>query len=224
MKAIRVRGGKEPVAVGKIICVGANYKRHIKEMGRKEEGEPLLFFKPPGALVWDGGQIPYPAFTKMLHHELEMVLLIGRPGSNITAGKAGEHVAGVAVGLDLTARDRQLDDMKKGRPWAVSKGFDFSAPVSDFITVCEDLDLDKLEMTLRVNGETRQHGNTGDMLRSTDELVATISRYFALDAGDLVFTGTPEGVGPLVPGDKLEVELGGLVSANFTVSGSSQEL
>ena len=217
MHCVRLRGREEPIAVGKIVCVGANYGRHVEEMGR-EAAEPMLFLKPPTALAHDGDSIPYPAFSSELHHELEMVLLIGKEGCGIATERARGHVAGIAVGLDLTARDRQRLDMKRGFPWAVSKGFDGSAPVSEFVPLAAGLDPDDVRLALRVNGEARQRGATADMLLPCDRLLALASRYFTLLPGDLLFTGTPEGVGPLQPGDELEIELEGLVSARFAIA------
>jgi len=217
MHSVRLRGREEPIAVGKIVCVGANYGRHVDEMGRRLE-EPMLFLKPPTSLARDGDSIPYPAFSTELHHELEMVLLIGEAGSSIAPERARGHIAGIAAGLDLTARDRQRRDMERGFPWAVSKGFDGSAPVSEFVLLTGDLDPDDVRMALSVNGEARQRGSTANMLLPCDRLVALASRYFTLLPGDLIFTGTPEGVGPLQPGDELEIELESLVSARFFIA------
>lgn len=211
--------GHDPITVGKIVCVGANYGRHVKEMGREvgDRPDPMLFFKPPTALVPDMGKIRYPGFTSELHHELELVLLVGEPGSAIPEEKALGHLAGVAVGLDMTARDRQREAMKKGYPWAVCKGFDDSAPVSDFVPLRPDIEPDNLKMRLKVNGEVRQEGDTSDMLIGCGALISDISRYFRLERGDLVFTGTPEGVGTVERGDVLEIELVGLVGARFEI-------
>jgi acylpyruvate hydrolase len=219
MTTVKLRGEKEDLTVGKIVCIGANYGSHIEEMGGKAGGrpDPILFLKPPTAIVRDRGVIDYPAFSSLLHHELEMVLLIGRGGSAIPAETAINHVVGVGVGLDLTARDVQTRERERGRPWAVAKGFDCSAPVSDFIPMRPGLDPDRLRMTLTVNGELRQKGNTAEMLLGSAELIAAASRYFRLERGDLIFTGTPSGVGPLERGDALKVELEGLVSASFSI-------
>jgi acylpyruvate hydrolase len=219
MVAVSLHGEEEQIAVGKIICVGANYGRHIEEMGRRceERQEPMLFFKPPTALVRDRGKIHYPDFSNELHHELEMVLLLGRGGSKIPEEAAIDCVAGIGVGIDLTARDRQREAMQKGHPWAICKGFDDSAPVSDFIPLRPAIDPDNLKMTLKVNGELRQEAATSDMLLSTGRLISVVSRYFRLERGDLLFTGTPEGVGPLQRGDVLEIELEGHVKARFEI-------
>jgi acylpyruvate hydrolase len=219
MVAVRLRGEEEPIPVGKIVCVGANYGRHISEMGRQteERTEPMLFFKPPTALVRDRGIIHYPDFSNELHHELEMVLLIGSDGWRIPEEAAVDYVAGLGVGIDLTARDRQREAMQKGYPWAICKGFDDSAPVSDFIPLRPGIDPDDLKMTLKVNGELRQEGTTSDMLLSSGRLISAVSRYFRLERGDLLFTGTPEGVGPLQRGDAVEIELEGLIKARFTI-------
>ena len=219
MSKVRLRDSEEEIPVGKIVCVGANYGRHVEEMGRKLGGrpDPMLFLKPSTAIVRDRGVIRYPDFTSELHHELELVLLIGREGKAIPKERALDLVAGVGVGIDLTARDRQRRDMAKGYPWAVCKGFDDSAPVSDFVLLRPGIDPDNLNMTLRVNGDVRQHCNTSGMLIGCAAIVAIASHYFRMERGDLVFTGTPEGVGALERGDFLEVEIEGLVDASFEI-------
>ncbi|HUX08053.1 MAG TPA: fumarylacetoacetate hydrolase family protein [Acidobacteriota bacterium] len=219
MATVRLRGVDDEMPVGKIVCVGANYGKHIAEMGGKADAppDPILFLKPPTAIVRDRGEIDYPAFSSLLHHELEMVLLIGRGGFAIPADRAIDHVAGIGVGLDLTARDIQSRDREKGRPWAIAKGFNDSAPVSDFIPLKPGLNPDDLRMTLTVNGKLRQQCNTAEMLLSSAELIAAASIYFRFERGDLLFTGTPEGVGPLERGDALKIELEGLVSATFRI-------
>jgi acylpyruvate hydrolase len=220
MATVRLRGVEQELVVGKIVCVGANYSKHIEEMGRMLEGapDPVLFLKPPTAVVRDRGAIDYPAFSSSLHHELEMVLLIGRGGSAIPVERAIDHVAGVGVGIDLTARDVQLRERERGRPWATAKGFDGSAPVSDFIPLRPGLNPDRLQMRLTVNGEVRQSGDTSQMLVNCAGLISTASLYFRLERGDLLFTGTPEGVGPLERGDAIRVEIEGLISASFKIN------
>jgi len=219
MATVKLCGFDEELSVGKIICIGANYGRHIEEMGRKkpDKADPMLFFKPPTAIVRDRGKIKYPDFSTELHHELEMVLLVGKTGVAIPVDRALDHLLGVGVGIDLTARDIQREVMKKGFPWAVCKGFDDSAPVSDFILLQPGIDPDNLDISLRVNGDIRQRANTSDMLIDAAGLVSAASRYFRLERGDLLFTGTPEGVGTLERGDTLEAELEGLVKASFEI-------
>jgi len=162
MTSVRLRGVDDDIHVGKIVCVGANYAKHVNEMGGDTEGppDPVFFLKPSTAIVRDRGVIEYPVFSSLLHHELEMVLLIGRGGSAIPPERSVDHLAGIGVGLDLTARDIQQQAKKRGRPWAVAKGFDDSAPVSDFIPLRPGLDPDRMEIVLTVNGEERQRGNT----------------------------------------------------------------
>ena len=220
MATVRLRSVDDDMPVGKIVCVGANYDKHIAEMGGKADAppDPIFFFKPPSAIVRDRGLIEYPAFSSLLHHELEMVLLFGRGGSVIPAGRAIDHLAGIGVGLDLTARDVQSRDRERGRPWAIAKGFDYSAPVSDFLPLKPGLNPDDLRMTLTVNGESRQQASTADMLLSSAELIAAASLYFRFERGDLLFTGTPDGVGPLERGDALKIELEGVVGATFKIN------
>ena len=220
MSTVRLKGVDDEVRVGKIVCVGSNYGKHVAEMGGEAEAkpDPVFFFKPPSAIVRDRGVIEYPAFSSLLHHELELVLMIGRGGSAIPAARGIDHLVGVGVGLDLTARDVQQRERERGRPWATAKGFDYSAPVSDFVPLRPGLNPDNLEMTLTVNGEVRQHANTSEMLLSCGELVAAASLYFRLERGDLLFTGTPQGVGPLERGDAIRVELEGLAIASFRIN------
>lgn len=220
MSTVRLKGVDDEMRVGKIVCVGSNYGKHVAEMGGEAGGkpDPVFFLKPPSAIVHDRGVIEYPAFSSLLHHELELVLLIGRGGASIPAARGIDHVVGVGVGLDLTARDVQQRERERGRPWAIAKGFDYSAPLSDFVPLRPGLDPDNLEMTLTVNGEVRQQVNTSEMLLGCGELVSAASLYFRLERGDLLFTGTPEGVGPLERGDAMRIELGGLLIASFRIN------
>lgn len=196
----------------KIVCVGRAYAAHAAEMGAERLTEPLLFLKPPSALLAPGDPIVLPAFSAAVHHEVEMVLRIGRRLRAASAEEAQEAgvVDAVAVGLDLTARDLQSRAKERGHPWAVAKGFDGAAPLGSWAPLRDLRDLQELDLELRVNGEVRQSGNTRDLLWSPAETLAFISSRFTLEAGDLVFTGTPEGVGPLVAGDRVEARLGAL--------------
>jgi 2-keto-4-pentenoate hydratase/2-oxohepta-3-ene-1,7-dioic acid hydratase in catechol pathway len=178
-------------------------------MGAPRPAEPILFLKPSTAVLHEPRTIRLPGFSTEVHHEVEMVLRVGTAATGIGAREAQSLVDGVAVGLDLTARDLQAKAKKAGEPWAVSKGFDGSAPLGTWSAVGALDELRDLRILLAVNGKERQSGSTKDLLFPLPELLATISRYFTLEPGDLVFTGTPSGVGPLRPGDRLEAELSG---------------
>jgi 2-keto-4-pentenoate hydratase/2-oxohepta-3-ene-1,7-dioic acid hydratase in catechol pathway len=169
--------------------------------------EPVLFLKPPSAIVGDGATITPPSDAGAVHHEVELVVVVGRPGRAIAAGGALDYVLGYAVGLDLTLREMQTEAKRRGDPWCVSKGFDGAAPVSAFVARDEVGDGRGLELRLAVNGELRQRGNTSDMLLDVAALVAHASRFMTLERGDLLFTGTPAGVGPIACGDTLEATI-----------------
>lgn len=217
MPGVRLDGVAEEIRVGTIYCVGRNYRAHAREMGSEIPTEPVLFLKPATALVAEGDPILLPSFSGDVHHEVEMVLLIGMEGKDIPPTEAMDYVIGYGVGLDLTARDLQTEAKKNGLPWAVSKGFDGSAPVSRFLPVEAVPDPQSLELSLSVNGTVRQKSTTAEMIFPVREIVAAVSRYFTLTGGDLIYTGTPEGVGPLAPGDVLELSLGERLRARFDV-------
>ena len=201
-----LRGTGERLRVGKIVAVGLNYGDHIRELGGADT-TPVLFFKPPTALVQDGETVVLPRDAGEVHHEVELVVVIGAPGRAIEPERALDHVLGYAVGIDLTLRDLQREAKKRGDPWDVAKGFDGSAPVSWVQPAAEVGDGSGLAIRLAVNGETRQNDSTSRMLRPVRDIVAIASRYITLETGDLRFTGTPAGVGPVVPGDSLEAEI-----------------
>jgi acylpyruvate hydrolase len=207
MKNAKFCGERDHIAVGKILCLGRNYPEHAKEMKAETPTTPVVFLKPSTALLDDGGIVLIPPFSSELHHEVEMVVAIGRPGKNIPRASALDHVAGYAVGLDMTLRDVQSEAKKKGLPWSVAKGFDTSAPVSEFVRPSKVRDPHNLAITLRVNGELRQSSSTKNMIFTVTDIIAYLSTVFTLEAGDLIFTGTPEGVGPARPGDSLTAEL-----------------
>ena len=209
------------VTVGKIVAVGRNYAKHVEEMNAPP-GRPVLFLKPATALVEDGGEVAIPAGAGSMHHEVELVVVIGATGKSIPAERALDHVLGYAVGLDLTLRDLQGEAKERGEPWCVAKGFDGSAPVSAVVPRDDVGDGSGLEITLDVNGERRQTGNTSQMLRPVPELIAAVSRWFTLEPGDLVFTGTPHGVGPVVPGDRLEAKIERVGSLHVSVAAETR--
>jgi len=204
--SVVVRGTGERLRVGKILAVGRNYGEHVAEMGGADT-TPVLFLKPPSAIVHDGATVPLPRDAGEVHHEVELVVVIGKTGREIPQEAASEHVLGYAVGVDLTLRDLQREAKRRGEPWDIAKGFDGSAPVSLVAPAAEVGDGSGLILSLRVNGAIRQSASTSDMLRGIPDLVSIASRYITLERGDLLFTGTPSGVGPVVPGDHLEAEI-----------------
>jgi 2-keto-4-pentenoate hydratase/2-oxohepta-3-ene-1,7-dioic acid hydratase in catechol pathway len=193
----------------KIICVGRNYAAHARELNNKTEEEPVIFMKPETALI--PGKMPffYPSFSKDIHYEGELVVRISKLGKNIEERFADRYYDAVSMGIDFTARDLQQQLKTKGLPWERAKAFDGSAPVGDFIPLTELPPIQDLRFTLKVNGEVRQNGHTADMLFAVNKIVSFVSSYFTLKKGDLIFTGTPEGVGPVAIGDTLEAELEG---------------
>lgn len=207
MALLTFRHSNKQIPVGKIVCLGRNYAAHAKEMNAETPEAPVLFLKPSTAIVHDGERVVVPSFSSDVHHEVEMVVVIGKGGRKIPKHQALEHVGGYAVGLDMTLRDVQAEAKRKGLPWSVAKGFDTSAPISD-VTEREFVpNPHTLDITLKVNGIVRQHSNTRNMIFSIEEMIAYISSVFTLEVGDLIFTGTPEGVGKVVSGDQLEAEL-----------------
>lgn len=193
--------------VGKILAVGRNYAEHVKEMGAPVGRPPVFFLKPATAIVHDGATVILPAGVGSVHHEVELVVAIGKGGRSIPRETALEHVAGYGVGVDLTLRDLQKEAKQRGEPWSVAKGFDGSAPLSTFVPRDRVGDGAGLGIELSVNGEVRQRDSTASMTRGVGELIEAGSRWMSLERGDLLFTGTPAGVGPVVPGDRLEARI-----------------
>jgi uncharacterized protein (TIGR00369 family) len=218
---IVTQGSGARLRVGKILAVGRNYADHIAEMGNAPRVPPVLFLKPPSALVHDGGVVTLPAGGGQLHHEVELVVVIGKTGRAIAEERASDYVYGYAVGLDLTLRDLQNEAKKKGEPWDLAKGFDGSAPVSLVVPREQVEDVTALTLTLDVNGTRRQSGSVGSMLNDVSGLLAYASKWMTLERGDLLFTGTPAGVGPLIAGDKVVAALSDLVSLRVTIAAGS---
>ena len=216
--AVEVLGTDDRFPVHRIYCVGRNYAKHAREMGMDPEREPPFFFsKPADSLVANGTPVPYPPRTSNLHHEIELVVAIGTGGRDVPLARALTHVYGYAVGNDLTRRDLQFAAREQGRPWDVAKGFDCSAPVSAIRPAADMGRLEGGEIWLEVNGETRQRANLSEMIWSVPEIVAELSTYFELRPGDLIFTGTPEGVGPVRRGDSLVGGIDGLETLRTTI-------
>lgn len=205
---VRYASGEE-VAVGTLFCVGRNYAQHAKEMGSEIPSEPFIFLKPPTAIIGTGGSVRIPPISNDLHHEVELVLLIDRVMKDVSGKDALDGVAAVGVGLDMTLRDVQGVAKREGKPWSVAKGFDTSAPVGPLLRLDRIGRISDLTFSLKVNGEVRQRGEWSGMVFSVAELLSWLSTIFTLRPGDLLFTGTPEGVGRVVPGDLLEAVIEG---------------
>lgn len=191
----------------KIICVGRNYAAHAKELNNPVPKEPVIFLKPDTALLPKSMPFFYPSFSKDIHYEAELVVKIDRVGKNISQKFANKYYSELTVGIDFTARDIQQECKEKGLPWERAKAFDGSAPLGKFIAKEKFQELEQLNFSLKINGEDRQQGNTANMLFSIDAIIEYISQFFTLKIGDLIFTGTPEGVGPIVINDHFEAYL-----------------
>jgi acylpyruvate hydrolase len=192
----------------KIICIGRNYADHAKEMKAEVPTEPVFFMKPDTSLLKDGNDFYFPEFTKDLHYECEMIVRIDKMGKHIAEKHAHKYYSQITLGIDFTARDLQQKCKEKGLPWEIAKGFENSAPISTEWIDVKDVDLSKLNFSLSKNGESVQVGNTNDMIFSVDQLISYLSQFFTLKTGDLIYTGTPAGVGPVSIGDKLEGFIG----------------
>lgn len=191
----------------KIICIGRNYAEHAKEMNAAVPTEPVFFLKPDTAQIKDNQPFYYPDFSKDIHHEVELVLKINKPGKNIDIQFANKYYDEIGIGIDFTARDIQAKCKEKGLPWEKAKAFDCSAPIGKFIDKKKMSDLNSINFSLKINGNTVQVGNTKDLLFSFDAVIAYVSKFITLKTGDLIYTGTPEGVGPVKIGDKLEASI-----------------
>ena len=215
---VEVAGSDARFPVHRIYCVGRNYAAHAREMGMDPEREPPFFFsKPADAVVANGASVPYPPRTANLHHEIELVIAIGEGGSNIPVENALAHVFGYAVGNDLTRRDLQFAAKERGQPWDVSKGFDHSAPISAIRRVADVGHPERGAIWIEVNGERRQNADLSEMIWTVPEIIAELSTLFELRPGDLIFTGTPAGVGPVVPGDSLVGGIDGFETLRTTI-------
>lgn len=205
--SVPVKGTHLRFPVRRIYCVGRNYNDHVVEIGGVPGREPPFFFqKPADALLLDGN-FPYPAATRDVHHEVELVVALQSGGKDIAASNAAQHIYGYAVGIDMTRRDLQGEAKKTGRPWEVAKAFDHSAPVGEIIPKADTGVLEQAGISLQVNGTQRQNSDISQMIWSVPEIISELSRLFVLHAGDIIFTGTPSGVGPVQPGDKLQAAI-----------------
>lgn len=217
MSCIISKNTQEKLNVSKILCLGMNYDRHITELNSIKPESPVIFMKPPSSIIHDNQQIILPKISDNVHHELEIVMVISKKARNISIENAMDYVEGFAIGLDLTLRDIQSEAKKKGHPWTIAKGFDTSAPISQFIPKNEISDLNNIDIKLYINEQMRQHGNSRDMIYKFSEIVSYLSGIFTLEKGDLIYTGTPEGVGKLKHGDQLKAVLNDSLELNVTV-------
>ena len=214
---ISLPGREDAPCLSKILCIGRNYADHAAEMGSDVPDEPMVFLKPPSAVVRSGEAVRVPPQSSNVHHEVELVAAIGQGGADISVDRALDHVAAYAVGLDMTARDVQQAAKQRRHPWSVAKGFDTFAPLGAFVPARLVVDPQQLRIECVVNGTTRQAASTDAMIFSVAELVAYCSTIFTLTPGDLIYTGTPEGVGPVVPGDSITATISNLPSLEVSV-------
>ncbi len=215
MKRRELRSGDEVLDPHTVLCVGRNYAEHARELGNQVPPAPVFFFKPPSSLLPGGGTVEIPSGVGRVDHEVELGVVVGSTMRSASPSEAMEHVLGYCVFVDITARDIQSRAKKRGWPWAVAKGLDTFAPVSD-VAPAEEVSLEEgLRLRLSVNGEVRQDGNTSDMLFGVPELLSVASHLFTLERGDIVATGTPSGVGPLVDGDRVVAEIEGVGRVDF---------
>jgi fumarylpyruvate hydrolase len=212
---VPVEGETALFPVRRILCVGRNYAAHRREMGGDDRDPPFFFSKPADALVTPGGDVPYPSATANLHHEIELVIALKSGGANVPVETALDLVYGYAVGVDLTRRDLQNAAKDKGQPWEASKAFDASAPISAIRKWSGPAPQGRIAIS--VNGQTKQDAVVADMIWNVAEIIAEASKLWTLAAGDLIYTGTPEGVGPLKAGDKVEGEIEGVGQLAFAV-------
>lgn len=217
LPVVAVEGRTALFPVHRIYCVAQNYAEHAREMGSSGREKPRFFAKPADAAC-AGGPLPFPAQTQNLHHEVELVVALGRAGHHVSPAQAEDMVFGYAVGCDLTRRDLQAAAKKVGGPWTTAKGFDRSAPVSAIRLRAACAGVGAAAISLAVNGELRQQGSTAEMIWNVPEVIAELSRYFELQPGDLVFTGTPAGVGPLQPGDAVSCRIESVGTLDFSLA------
>ena len=205
------------IPIGKIVCLARTYKKHAKEMKSEVPKDPLLFLKPSTSVIFDGESIIIPSISKSIHHEVELCVVIGKTCKNISKNDAMDYVLGYCVGLDITARDIQSVAKKNGWPWGIPKGFDTFAPISSVVLKEEIDDPHNLDIWLKVNGEIQQNSNTKNMIFTIQEIIEFISNVMTLEPGDLIMTGTPEGVDEIKKGDVLEANLGNVCSLKVDV-------
>jgi 5-carboxymethyl-2-hydroxymuconate isomerase len=217
MKTIKIKNSNKEITIGKIVCVGRNYAEHVHELGNIIHEKPVVFLKTVSSVIYSGGEIVYPSFSNDMHHETELVLLIGENIKDADLETSERAIAGYGIGLDMTLRDVQSDLKKKGHPWTIAKCFDTSTVLSEFVEkTSHQLTLNE-NISLKINDENRQKDQLNKMLHKPAEVVQYISSLMKLEAGDLIFTGTPKGVSKVEKGDRLEAELDGIVKLECSV-------
>lgn len=210
-------GIKKELSVGKLVCLARTYRKHAEEMNTYVTEEPLLFLKPASAVIFDGESIIIPKMSNCLHHEVELGVVIGKKCKNVPQKNAMNYVLGYLLALDITARNIQSVAKKNGWPWSIAKGFDTFAPISSIVLKEEVQDPSNLDISLKVNGEIRQSSNTSYMIYSIERIIEFISGVMTLEPGDLILTGTPEGVGEIVSGDVIEAHLEDICSIKVDI-------
>ena len=221
MKFYRFKDSKKRLRIGKILCLARTYKEHAKEMNASVSEKPVLFLKPDSAVIFSHDTVLIPAMSQCLHHEVELGIVIGKKGKHIQEENALEYVCGYLVGLDITARDLQSAAKKNGWPWGIPKGFDTFAPLSDVVPKEQVPDPSHVEIELKVNGVVKQKGTASQMIYSLEHIISFLSDVMTLEPGDLILTGTPEGVGEINEGDVLEARFGTLCSLTVDVQKES---
>lgn len=199
--------GLPHLTIGSIFCIGRNYQQHALELGNSVPDEPMVFLKPASSLIGDGESIHLPPQSNEVHHEVELVIAIGKKGKNIPEQDALNYITGYGIGIDVTARDIQQKAKDRSHPWSMAKGFDTFAPISTFMPIQPNTDFGSMDISLAVNGTIRQQGNTVNMIFPVTTLISYLSTIFTLNPGDLIFTGTPEGVSPIKSGDSIQATL-----------------
>jgi fumarylpyruvate hydrolase len=215
--SVPVRATNLRFPVRRIYCVGRNYNDHVVEMGGVAGREPPFFFQKPADAVLLAGDFPYPSRSSNVHHEVELVVALQSGGRNISITQASRHIYGYAVGIDMTRRDLQAEAKKQARPWEIAKSFDHSAPISDIAPISETGFLEHAEISLHVNGARKQHSDISEMIWSVPEIIAELSTLFELHGGDIIFTGTPAGVGPVSVGDGMTAAVAGVGELSLRV-------
>jgi 2-keto-4-pentenoate hydratase/2-oxohepta-3-ene-1,7-dioic acid hydratase in catechol pathway len=203
--------------VGTIYCIGRNYAEHAKELGNEVPTEPVVFIKPPNSYTSSGSKVAIPNYSELMHHEVEVVFVLGKDTMGVSPSESLEYVDGVAVGIDFTLRDVQNKIKEKGLPWSMAKSFMGSAPISPIVDIKDISNVDDIEFQIAKNGITTQKGNTKNMINDIRQIIAHISKVFGLRKGDCIFTGTPKGVGPVEPGDKLIATLANKVKLEIEI-------
>ena len=218
MRTLKIKGSTETICPTKIICLGRNYRKHAEELGNAVPEKPIIFLKPLSSLILEGEKIILPPQSHDVHHEVELGFVIGKSGKNILRSRAEEYIMGFCIILDLTARDIQQEEKKRAAPWTLAKGFDTFAPVSQIVKKEDITNPENLSIKLWVNNRLRQDSNTGFMIFRIAEIIEYISSYMTLERGDIIATGTPEGVGQIKSRDIVEAEIEGIGKVMFKVT------